>query len=131
MINVDQVRADVAASIGGVGAQIYTTLPGSVTTPAVVIGLPTSISLEQSYRLGVIELALTVITGPMFNSKAETELMTTALAVAAAVRAVATPTVAACRFVSIDKVTEMAVSDQVPLYSCDVNFQITTHITQE
>jgi len=135
MINIDTIRADLAAALDLAaldlaGVEIYTDLPGSLTTPAVVVGLPSAITFEQAYTLGVVELPLTVVTGPMFNSKAETQLMAIALTVAAAVRNVRTAVVLACRFVSIDETTEMAVSDQVPMYSCNVNVQITTR-TQE
>ena len=130
MIDVAAIRADLAGVLEHLPVTVYTELPGSVTPPAVVVGLPTTISFEQSHTLGVCDIPITVVTGPMFNRTAETELMSTALAVANAIRNVRTVNVAGCRFVDIDQTTEIAVGDQLPLYSTNVNTQVITH-TQE
>lgn len=121
-MNIQGIRTELAA-LAPEGWNTYDYDNGSMTTPAVAIGLPTNISFDGSYKLTTLSIPVNVIVGPLFSPDAEATLLTEVLTIANSFRNVSGSNFRSCRVEGIANFGP-ATYGSTEAYSATISLQI-------
>lgn len=100
-MDLEAVRSELAA-LAPSGWTAYDYTPGAAVAPALVVGMPESITFDGSYNMAQVTIPVYVVEAPQFDKDAETRLMSGALTVSDSYRSVTGTSFASCRVSGIN-----------------------------